>query len=67
MLARLKKHTVPITIGVSFFVFGFFITANVLNLSEREILIGLIAGGIGGFTTLVAMLWQERNSFTVRA
>ena len=67
MLSRLKNHTVPITIGVSFFVFGFFITANVLNLSEREILIGLIAGGIGGITTLVAMLWQERKSLTARA
>jgi len=67
MLARLKKHTVPITIGVSFFVFGFFITANVLNLSEREILIGLIAGGIGGITTLVAMLWQERSALAAQA
>ena len=67
MLARLKKHTVPITIGVSFFVFGFFITANVLNLSEREIVIGLIAGGIGGITTLVAMLWQERSAVAASA
>jgi uncharacterized membrane protein len=67
MLARIRKHTVPITIGVSFFVFGFFITANVLNLSEREIVIGLIAGGIGGVTTLVAMLWQERNSLVAQA
>jgi hypothetical protein len=67
MFARLKKHTVPITIGVSFFVFGFFITANVLNLSEREILIGLIAGSIGGITTLVAMLWQERASLEASA
>ena len=61
MLARVKKHTVPITIGVSFFVFGFFITANVLHLTEREIVIGLIAGSIGGITTLVSMLWQERK------
>ena len=67
MFARLKKHTVPITIGVSFFVFGFFITANVLNLSEREIVIGLIAGGIGGITTLVAMLWQERSALEASA
>jgi fluoride ion exporter CrcB/FEX len=67
MLARLKKHTVPITIGVSFFVFGFFITANVLNLSEREIVIGLIAGSIGGITTLVAMLWQERSAIEASA
>jgi hypothetical protein len=67
MLARIKKHTVPITIGVSFFVFGFFVTANVLTLSEREIVIGLVAGSIGGITTLVAMLWQERNSAAAQA
>jgi hypothetical protein len=67
MLARVKKHTVPITIGVSFFVFGFFVTANLLNLTEREIVIGLIAGGIGGITTLVSMLWQERKAATATA
>ncbi|MGH6769962.1 MAG: hypothetical protein ACRECO_13180 [Xanthobacteraceae bacterium] len=61
MLAHVKKNTVPITIGVSFFVFGFFVTANVLNLSEREVVIGLIAGAVGGTTTLVSMLWQERK------
>jgi hypothetical protein len=61
MLAHVKKNTVPITIGVSFFVFGFFVTANVLNLSEREIVIGLIAGAVGGMTTLLSMLWQERK------
>jgi hypothetical protein len=62
MLAHLKKNTVPVTIGVSFFVFGFFVMANVLYLSEREVVVGLVAGGIGGLTTLIAMLWQERNS-----
>ncbi len=67
MLARIKRHTVPITIGVSFFVLGFFITANVLNLTEREIVIGLIAGGVGGITTLVAVLWEERNEAVAEA
>jgi hypothetical protein len=61
MLAHIKKNTVPITIGVSFFLFGFFVMANVLNLSDREIIIGLIAGAVGGMTTLVSMLWQERK------
>jgi hypothetical protein len=61
MLANLKNNTVPIAIGVSFYIFGFFIMSTALSLSEREIVIGLIAGGIGGITTLVAMLWPERN------
>jgi hypothetical protein len=61
MLEHVKRHTVAITIGVSFFVFGFFIMANVLKLTDREIVIGLIAGSIGGITILVAMLSQERR------
>jgi hypothetical protein len=61
MLENLKNNTVPITIGVSFYIFGFFIMATALSLSEREIVIGLIAGSIGGITTLVAMLWPERK------
>ncbi len=61
MFENLKNSTVPITIGVSFYIFGFFVMSTALNLSEREIVIGLIAGGIGGITTLVAMLWPERR------
>ncbi len=61
MFENLKNSTVPITIGVSFYIFGFFIMSTALNLSEREIVIGLIAGGVGGITTLVAMLWPERK------
>jgi fluoride ion exporter CrcB/FEX len=61
MLQRLRNHTVAITIGVSFFVFGFFVMSNLLQLTDREILIGLVAGGIGGLTTLVSMLWQDRR------
>jgi hypothetical protein len=63
MLEHIKNHTVPITIGVSFFVFGFFVMANVLKLTDREIVIGLIAGAVGGLTILIAMLSQERRAF----
>ncbi len=62
MIAYIKQQTVTITIGVSFFVFGFFVAANILHLSERDVLVGLISGGIGGFTMLLAALVQERRS-----
>ena len=52
MLSYVKQQTVTITIGVSFFVFGFFIAANLLHLSERDVLVGLISGAIGGVTML---------------
>jgi hypothetical protein len=63
MVTYIKQQRVTITIGVAFFVFGFFVAANLLNLSEREVLVGLISGGIGGFTMLVASLSQARRSF----
>jgi hypothetical protein len=62
MLDHLKRHTVPITIGVSFYIFGFFVMANVLKLSDRDIVVGLMAGGIAGITILISMLWQERRA-----
>jgi len=62
MLSYVQSHTVPITIGVSFFVFGFFVFANVLNLSDRDVLIGLIAGAICGVTMLTVSSTQARKS-----
>ena len=67
MLAYIKQHTVTITIGVSFFVFGFFVVANMLRLSEREILTGLVSGAIGGVTMLAAAKSQERRSHSAPA
>ena len=64
MLAHIKRHRVNITIGVAFFVFGFFVAANVLNLSERDVAVGLISGAIGGITMLFASLLEARKSFT---
>jgi hypothetical protein len=62
MLRQLQSHCVRIVTGVAFFLFGFFVTANALGLSEREILVGLIAGMIGGVTMLVAVMRQERKA-----
>jgi len=67
MLSYVKKQTVTITIGVSFFVFGFFIVANLLKLTERDVLIGLISGAVGGGTMLAASLIQERRGRAVAA
>ena len=61
MLSYVKQHTVTINIGVAFFVFGFYIVANLLHLSERDVLIGLISGAVGGATMLLVSLAQERD------
>ena len=65
MINYIRRHTVTITIAVSFFVFGFFVAANILRLSDREILIGLISGAAGGITVMMASMIQERRSIVV--
>ena len=62
MIEDLRKLTVPGVIAISFFLFGFFTTADVLDLSLREIMVGLIAGVVGGLTTLAAVLHQAHRA-----
>ncbi len=61
LLKILKTYGVTITISVSFFVFGFFVTAGTLGLSSREIITGLVSGAIGGITTLVVTMLNSRE------
>lgn len=58
MLQQIQKLTVPIVIAISFFIFGFVVTAGLLDLTEREIVTGLIAGVFAGITTLATVLHQ---------
>ena len=67
MMTYVRMHTVTITIGVSFYVFGFFIAANILRLSERDVVVGLISGAIGGLTMLAVAIAQERRTGSVSA
>ena len=60
MLAQIQNHSVRIVVGGRFFLFGFFITANALALADRDIVVGLLAGLVGGLTMLLAVMWQER-------
>jgi hypothetical protein len=60
MLQQVQNHAVRIVIGVAFYLFGFFVVANALDLADREIVVGLVAGFIGGLTMLVAVMRQER-------
>ena len=60
MLQDIRQLTVPIIIAISFFIFGFMVMVNALDMSLREIVIGLIAGASCGITTLTAVLLQGR-------
>ncbi len=61
MLAQLKNHSVRIVIAVAFFLFGFFVVANAVDLGDRDILTGLLAGLVGGATIMAAVIRQERG------
>jgi len=62
IIARLQQHTVPITIAVSFYIFGFFVTVRALGMTDQQIGVGLVCGAIGGLTTLVAILRAESRA-----
>ena len=54
-------RAVRIVTGVAFFLFGFFVVANTLDLADREIVAGLVAGFIGGLTMLLTVVHEERG------
>jgi hypothetical protein len=62
MLQRMQNHAVRIVMGVAFYLFGFFVVANALNLADHEIVIGLAAGVIGGVTMLATVMRHEQGS-----
>ena len=62
MINSLQRHASTIVIIVAFYVSGFFAVANLLPLSSRDIGLGLIAGAIGGLSTLIAKIVNERRA-----
>lgn len=59
MLRQLHQLTTPTAISIAFFEATFFIIARVLAFNRREIVLGVVAGAIGGICVLVAVLWQS--------
>ena len=53
MIKIIKVYHARILIGVSFYLFGFFVVAQCLDLSLHDIFVGLLAGAIGGGVMLV--------------
>ena len=64
MIKNILKRKVAIVIAVTFFLFGFFVTAEALSLSLREIVIGLVAGAVAGVTTLMVLLRESKAPLT---
>jgi hypothetical protein len=62
MLQQLRKLAARIVMGVAFFIFGFFVVANALELTPHQIMVGLAAGTIAGVTVLIAVICEERKA-----
>jgi hypothetical protein len=65
MLKQLNRLTLPVAISIAYFDATFFIAAGIFGLSAREVLLGTIAGAVGGLSVLAAVLRQSaRNAAT---
>jgi ABC-type protease/lipase transport system fused ATPase/permease subunit len=66
MLRQLHLLTVPAAVSIAFFDATFFLIARVFVFSGREIVLGIVAGAIGGICVLVAVLWQGSTKAPAR-
>ena len=48
----LKSYRACVAISTSFFIFGFFMAADLFDLSADDMVAGLIAGAVAGITIL---------------
>ena len=55
-MEMLKSYRVCIAISTSFFIFGFFIAADLFDLSSDDLVAGLIAGAVAGITILLVTI-----------
>jgi hypothetical protein len=67
MLRQLHLLTIPTAISIAFFDATFFIIARIFAFSGREIVLGVIAGAIGGIYVLIAVLWHGWGNAPARA
>ena len=59
----LKSYGVCVAISTSFFIFGFFVAANLFELPAADMVAGLIAGAAAGITVLLLTI---NSTFTVK-
>jgi hypothetical protein len=62
MLKELNRLTLPVAISIASFDATYFIAADFFELTQREMLLGMAAGAIGGLAVLVAVVWQSTRN-----
>ena len=62
MLRQLNLFTLPTAISIACFDAVFFVAADIVGMTAREIVLGVVAGGAGGLSVLVAVLWRSARN-----
>jgi len=62
MLEQLNRMTLPAAVSIASFDATFFIAADLFELTAREMLLGIVAGAVGGVSVLAAVLWQSARN-----
>jgi len=62
MLKELNRLTLPAAISIASFDATYFIAADIFELTQREMLLGIVAGAVGGLAVLAAVLWQSTRN-----
>jgi len=62
MLRQLNLLTLPTAVSIASFDATFFVLANLYGLTGRDIALGVIAGGAGGLSVLIGVLWQSARN-----
>ncbi len=59
MLQQLNRLTLPAAISIASFDATFFVVAQIVGMTGREVVLGVVAGAVGGLSVLAAVLWQS--------
>jgi hypothetical protein len=62
MLKELNRLTLPVAISIASFDATYFIAAAFFELTQREMLLGMVAGAVGGLAVLAAVVWQSARN-----
>lgn len=67
MLQQLNRLTLPTAISIASFEAVFFVGGRIFDLTDREVVLGVLAGAVGGLSVLVAVLWQSARKVAPQA
>ena len=67
MIQQFNSLALPTAISIASFDATFFVAAQIFDLTEREVLLGVVAGAVGGLSVLVAVLWQSTRNVATQS